>query len=88
MSDCYDFKRSGKAKCLWLMVSTSCNELPVGVNDHDTVDDNHLMQASEGNPKVVSILEESEVARDSVKVNPNSCGDIFPEKGLSLHTHI
>merc|ERR1719209_2563313 len=40
----------------------------------------HLMQASEGNPKVVSILEESEVARDSVKVNPNSCGDIFPER--------
>ena len=54
---------------------------------HDDVDGD-LVQAGESDPKVVPVLEEGEVARDPIKVNPNSCGDIFPEKGLSLHTHI
>ena len=41
-----------------------------------------LVQAGESDPKVMSILEEGEVARDPVKVNPNSCCNIFPEKRL------
>ena len=40
----------------------------------------YLVKASEGNPKVLSILEEGKVARDPVKVNPNSCCNIFPER--------
>ena len=39
-----------------------------------------LVQAGESDPKVMSILEEGEVARDPVKVNPNSCCNIFPER--------
>ena len=39
-----------------------------------------LVQAGESNPKVMSILEEGEVARDPVKVNPDSCCNIFPER--------
>jgi len=40
----------------------------------------HLVQAGESDPKVVPVLEEGEVARDSVKVNPNSSGNIFPKR--------
>ena len=43
------------------------------------------MQAGESNPKVVAILEEGEVAGDPVKVNPNCCGNILPERSGELY---
>ena len=40
----------------------------------------HLVQAGESNTKVVTVLEEGEVARDAVKVNPDSCCNILSER--------
>ena len=49
------------------------------VDNHNGVDGN-LVQAGESDAEVVAILEEGEVAGDPVKVNPNCCGNILPER--------
>ena len=38
------------------------------------------MQASEGNPEVVPIFVESQVARYSVEVDPDRCCHVFSER--------
>ena len=38
------------------------------------------MQASEGDPEVVSIFVESQVARYSIEVDPDRCCHVFSER--------
>ena len=43
-------------------------------------DKKNLVQASEGNPEVVPIFVESQVARYSVEVDPDRCCYVFSER--------
>ena len=40
----------------------------------------NLVQASEGDPEVVAIFVESQVARYSIEVDPDRCCHVFSER--------